>query len=493
MIKSLFILALTMGFTFFSMAALGDKPDFCEGLTPPKRSAPENQGCVTGTGTSDNNPCISNFSAAESEYKLNKQVCDEWEQKKEKADKEETDAEAEEIERLQGISDQKQTELEEAERKREEMIEEQEQLLEERKQQCQRSSDDYKRERQNVEREVIRQEDQRDQIEDQINKAQVAISQVQDEVSSSILQHRQNRRQRANKLEEQKDQQVRQAKDLITQLNNEIDQRHQALELLENKRQELYDQRYAGYTAEYTKCYDQAIEQVEKERQERQKAIEASGGVYQVRTMEEAYLSDPKIIEQYYLNRFRTLTRICFKRKTGSGTLIKRNAGVIEDSEHPFVVNIENIFKTEWQKLNMQEKATKEEIEKLLERIEDVASERSKGLKKYARESRAAEQDFNEEQNRLRVHRERKRTEKENEILSLKQRLARLHIRQPRAHFLESIELAYRDCCGQGGDQMLCRQLAAYTSDLRKTQRTRLTVNPVRKTRRSNSGSRGLQ
>ena len=481
--KGFLILSLLCLPAFFSRAFNEPRPAFCSNLEVPNKDDYPTPDCPSGAQVCPK----SEYEEKLSEYNTKQARCDKWEQ-------DQKTEEQTEIDSLKEITDQKRQELEDAQRKQEEMMEEQKQLVETRKQQCQRSSDDFKRERRSVEQEVVRQEDQRDQIEDQINKAQVEISKLQDGVRDNILQARQRHRQNANRMEDQKEQEVRQAKDQILQLNDEIDKNYQALELLENQRQTLYDQRYAGYTAEYTKCYDQAIEKVEKERQERRQAIESSGGVYQVRTMEEAYLSDPKIIEQYYLNRFRTLTRICFTRKTGSGSLMKREAGVIENSEHPFVMNIENTFKTEWSKLNMQEKAIKDTILKIEKRIQDIAGERSKYLRRYADNVRAINEDFKEVNERSQARLERVRTEKENEILSFRQKLARLHIRQPSAHFLESIELAYKDCCAGGGDQMLCRQLAAYTSDLRRTERARLRVNPVRKSRRGASGgSRGLQ
>ena len=430
--------------------------------------------CLTVTDANDEeqikcentNEQITN-SAWQDIYNEYKEKCEKWEEQKK-----------EEVERLQEQVEKEEEKLEKRKQEEKEAKEKMEQMQKEKESKCERSHSEFTRRRDAIEKEVKSNENQIDKIENEINKKYSELSKMEDEYSGKLLRHRQQRRQMELALEDKKEQIDQVTRTKLNEINQAIDRIYLSLERLEQKLQTAQDNRMAAYIEEYSKCYNKAFEQVESERTERIKYIQEHGS-YEAASMEDLFTSDPQSMERFYHSRIQEIKRNCFIRRVGANTL-SATRNIKKDTQNPNALRIETQYHNQVNDLEMQKKASYQQLETRKKQMAEVEEQNNKALKQYKKKSADLEKNFKDEIKQMKKNKETKRQAIADQVIGLIEQKLRISAEDPRRHFVEEVQIVYRDCCFKGGDSTRCQQLGQYSQDLHRTQFTRVKSSGVR-------------
>lgn len=420
-------------------------------------------------------------------YNDKKAQCDKWErEKKEEAEKtreEEKEGEERQEEYMKEFLEKKEEELKEQKQETKELQEKKEQMAEKQKNQCERSYATYTQERNSIERQVQEHEKAKDEIEDEINKRMTAFAEKKDALEHRILEHRQERRKLENQLEGERDNKILMFKVKINEINDEIDKHYHTLALLDNKEYDMYVQRRSRYVDEYFTCYNQAVEKVQAESDKRREYIEQNT-YYEVENMNELFSSDERSMEAYYQAERKRQTKQCFKNKTGFSSIATAKASIGKHSDNPLAMKIEHDFESALKNNKIQKKITQDAIKKSSKQIDEINDEQNRMIQKFKKANHDLEKEFAQKYEREKSRLDREREKTENVILALYQKKARLEFSHPKRHFIEFIQVVYKDCCSQGGDMVRCRQLSNYVQDESRLSPIQVKSSSIQKTRR---------
>ena len=405
--------------------------------------------------------------------------CDRWreDQRREREDQQREEESA--IEAAERRLEEQNEQLREAQDRAEEQRREQKALVDASKQECKSQYEQFRGERNSIEDQVRNIESQIDEKRQDIINQNIEASREEEEIKQSIQKLKANHRKLLNSWETKISKQSDDFDMKFEAIKVQLSEAQNKLEQAEIAKQTACTDRFNAYDLANQNCYDQAMAEVAQTRQTYYTRLYQ--GNQEFSSASEVFSTDFENVEQRFIGLLNEKKRLCYQNAIGNTEIVACNLETVQARDKacqtakqdsrcptPQAVAIENKLRNVLAGVALEQKTSKEAMERIYKQIGELPTKKQEALKQLQQELKNDKQNFEEEFARLSRRLEERQLRRFQDIRKLTEEIQRLEEEDPARHFKEELDFALHTCCFQGptqpGDPYICRKIGEYAS-----------------------------
>ncbi len=415
-----------------------------------------------------------------------KEYCEKLEKEKKEAAEKKIEEAKEELDRQDELERQKQA------------------MMSESQAECRGQYEELRGERNRIEDAVKRIESEIDKRRQEIIDTHIATSQEEDNIKNNLTRLKDRNRKFLRDWEEKRDGRLRIRDDRFKAAEIEIERALRQLEMAEAGKHAACTERFNKYDIEKNSCYDEALAEVGKERDEFYTNLYS--GKQKFQSASEVFSNNFKMTEKKFTRLLKKKEKKCYKKRMGKTKVVACNLDTLEKRDKfcqkenpdsrcptPKAVEFENTLREKLAGISVAKKTADENLARLYKEIGELPGEKEKDLKKLRQELEDEKEKFDEQYTQMSKKLEENQLLRFQKVKKLQEEIQRLMTEDPARHYKEELELAVHYCCPQGfmrpGNPVLCRQINNALTDASRLQFLFIKEEPVKRAPLPVSGS----